>query len=249
MDHFFKLLSEGYFKVKYDTGYNNEWFKIDTDANRKEICNHIIELHCNTNQLTELPELPNVQTLICYDNRLTVLPELPNVRELRCHWNQLTTLPELYQVLTLVCSSNQLTKLPELPNIQLLKCSDNQLTTLPELPNVKVLHCNSNQLTTLPELSKVRILDCDVNQLTNLTELPNIEHLYCCYNNLFSVKFHDWNIIWKFKKILIRVYLVPKLFSKWKLTTIRHRLSIEHKEAIICHPKTYYVRELYNESN
>lgn len=27
MDHFFKLLSEGYFKVKYDTEYDNKWFK------------------------------------------------------------------------------------------------------------------------------------------------------------------------------------------------------------------------------
>ena len=101
----------------------------------------------------------------------------------------------------------------------------------------------------LPELPNVRILNCNGNQLTKLNRVPNVKYIYCLNNQLFSNNIEDWKIIWKLKEILVTVYVVPKLFVRWKLTTIRNRLSIEHKEAIICHPKTYYVRELYNENN
>ena len=215
MDRFFMLLKENKFKVKYDI----EWTNFDTNSERFVIYSHIIELDCSYNQLTILPELPNVQKLDCSGNELTALPELPNVKILCCPFNQLTMLPEL-------------------PNIQWLNCSYNGLTELPELPNVQKLDCSYNLLSTLPELPQITILVCYNNQLTVLPELPNMEEreINCCINNLFSSKLRKWKIIWKFKKTLIRVYLVPKLFSKWKLITTRHRLSVEHKEAIYMSP-------------
>ena len=236
MDHFFRLLRGGKFKVIYDIGYNPEWIYNDTlslncetilkethgvtqslnfketrSVDRETICNHIIYLDCRNSHLTELPELP--------------------------------------KVLELDCSYNRLRKLPELPKIETLYCSHNQLTELNRVPNIQELYCSYNKLTTLPKLSNLKTLFCSYNELTTLSELPLIERLYCVSNNLFSDEIEDWKRVWKFKKSLIKVYVVPKLFIRWKLTTIRHRLSIEHKEAIICHPKTYYVRELYNENN
>ena len=230
MDRFFDLLGRKELNVTYDEEYNSEWIDTDTDENRKLISEHIIELVCFDRQLTELPDLPNVKLLNCSNNQLTTLPEIPNVRNL-------------------YCSNNQLTKLGQVSNVQILHCSENLLTVLPEIFNIQKLQCSFNKLTMLPELPNVKELYCSYNQLTELPELPNIQWLRCYGNNLFSNKLEDWKIIWKFKKSLIRVYVVPKFFSKWKLTTIRNRLSVEHKEAIICHPKTYYVRELYNENN
>ena len=230
MDHFFKLLRKGRFYVRYDTGYNNIWFKEDTYSNRILIYNHIVELNCSDEKLTEIPDLPNVKRLDCSYNRLSELPELPNVTKLNCSMNRLAALPELPNVLKLHCQDNQLTALPELPTVKKLYCSYNKLTNLNQVPNVQIIYCHHNELAALPEL-------------------PNVQRLYCYNNKLFSGKLSKWKIVWKCKKTLIKVYLVPKLFSKWKLATIRNRLSVEHKEAIICHPKTYYVRELYNENN
>ena len=163
--------------------------------------------------------------------------------------NEWTDIEISNHIIQLYCSFNKLTTLPELLNVQTLYCSFNKLTTLPELPFVKELYCSNNQLIELNRMPNVQILSCEFNQLTNLNQVPQVKTLYCWNNNLFSSRLDDWKIIWKLKRTLIHLYLVPKLFSRWKLTTIRNRLSIEHKEAIICHPKTYYVIELYNENN
>ena len=223
MDRFFVSLRIGKFNVKYDSDYNPEW-------SNEETLSHIIELNCSFSSITIIPELPNIQILYCNDNLLIELNRVPNVIELYCH-------------------NNQLSELPELPNVKILQCGYNFLTTLPQLFDVHKLCCNDNQLTKLPELLNVQKLWCSNNQLTELPESPNLKSLYCMRNYLFSDNLEDWKIIWKCKKILINTYLVPNLFIRWKLTTIRNRLSVEHKEAIICHPKTYYVRELYNENN
>ena len=47
----------------------------------------------------------------------------------------------------------------------------------------------------------------------------------------------DKKIITQFKKSLIKLYLVPGLFSRWRLTAIRNKLPFELKESIKHHPK------------
>ena len=84
----------------------------------------IQEVNCKANQLTSLPELPNVKNLECYNNQLTSLPKLPNVQRLSCRDNQLISLPELPNVTYLYCNGNELTKLPELPSIQGIDVED-----------------------------------------------------------------------------------------------------------------------------
>lgn len=59
-----------------------------------------------------------VERLVCSWNNLTALPELPNVEVLYCENNQLTALPDLTSCLQLVCHKNQLTKLPYMPVIE-----------------------------------------------------------------------------------------------------------------------------------
>jgi hypothetical protein len=133
----------------------------------------VVTLYCDNNQLTSLPDLPNVVKLHCDNNQLTALPDLPNVVELYCSNNQLTSLPDLPNVVKLYCKYNQLTALPELPNVVVLDCDNNQLTSLPDLPNVVKLHCDNNQLTALPDLPNVVTLYCYKNQLTALPNYIN----------------------------------------------------------------------------
>jgi len=94
----------------------------------------ISQLHCRSNQLQSLPELPaSLTKLGCGHNQLQSLPELPaSLTELNCSSNQLQSLPELPASLTsLGCNSNQLQSLPELPvSLTELYCDNNQLTSV-----------------------------------------------------------------------------------------------------------------------
>jgi Leucine-rich repeat (LRR) protein len=100
---------------------------------------NLIDLHCNNNLLTSLPEnLPSsLNFLDCSHNQLTYLPDnLPSsLKVLHCKYNQLTFLPENIPPLlkSLVCYNNQLTSLPEnLPNsIIALRIMNNKITDLP----------------------------------------------------------------------------------------------------------------------
>ena len=125
----------------------------------------IKKLHCHNNQLTKLPDLPNVEILHCQNNQLTYLPDLPNVEILYCYYNQLISLSDLPIVDYLYCSNNKLTNLPDLPNVEYLYCYNNKLTNLPDLPNVKELNCGDNQLNSLPDLPKIKGLYCENNPL------------------------------------------------------------------------------------
>ena len=96
----------------------------------------------------------SLEKLYCDDNQLTSLPNLPNLLiELNCNYNEITSLPKLPNSLQkLYCSKNQLTSLPNLPNSLLeLFCEYNQLSSLPDLPDsLEFLWSRNNKLRSLP---------------------------------------------------------------------------------------------------
>ncbi len=155
---------------------------------------NLTELHCESNQLTHLPSLPNgLEKLFCSLNALTGLPDLPGTLTwLDGGINPFTSLPTLPAGLTrLTCVSEQLTSLPELPaSLTFLLCTRCGLTSLPSLPaGLRELTCWENQLTFLPELPSSLIeLHCHGNQLTSLPALPaGLENLTCGDNALASL--------------------------------------------------------------
>ena len=93
--------------------------------------NNITELNYNSQNLSELPELPDtLEILYCHNNNLSELPELPDTLEtLYCHNNNLSELPELPDTLIeLSCYNNNLSELPQLPDtLEILDCEDNKL--------------------------------------------------------------------------------------------------------------------------
>jgi uncharacterized repeat protein (TIGR01451 family) len=199
-------------KIKYPTCFNAS-NQLDTvcagnatntllNVSFKQIANlegvryfkKLTRLHCDSNQLTSLPTLPNGLTrLYCAFNQLTSLPTLPSgLTGLNCHKNQLTSLSTLPSGLTgLNCWNNQLTSLPTLPSGLLgIWCHNNQLTSLPTLPSgLTSLNCGGNQLTSLPTLpSELILFWCHNNQLTSLPTLPSgLIELWSFTNQLTSL--------------------------------------------------------------
>jgi Leucine-rich repeat (LRR) protein len=109
------------------------------------------ELNCNTNQISNLDNLPiNLKELNCDNNQIKTLDKLPiNLKNLYCRNNQIKKLDKLpINLKQLYCYNNQLTNLDNLPiNLETLKCSNNQITSLDNLPiNLKELRCYDNPL-------------------------------------------------------------------------------------------------------
>ena len=71
------------------------------EINDKQVAGNILELYCNSNQLTSLvglEECQYLQELYCYNNRLKTLKGLEGcqyLRKLYCYSNQLETLKEI----------------------------------------------------------------------------------------------------------------------------------------------------------
>jgi hypothetical protein len=82
---------------------------------------HLQELDCDANQLTELPALPvSLMILTCASNQLKKLPILPSaLAVLDCAYNQLEELPDVAhckQLWSINCSYNSIRNIPtELP--------------------------------------------------------------------------------------------------------------------------------------
>jgi Leucine-rich repeat (LRR) protein len=98
---------------------------------------NLMDLECNDNNITKLPDLPNnLEWLSCINNQLTKLPYLPD------------------SLLYLYCDDNLLTKLPELPDsIKEVNCADNniqgEISYLPD--TLEIYCCSNNQIQKLPE--------------------------------------------------------------------------------------------------
>ena len=99
MEHFYSLLKEGKFKVKYDNEWNNENVCVTHSVNYKAIPfettheeSHIINDENHITQSVSVSVdirsiLNHIIELDCSDNELITLPELPNVQILNCSYN------------------------------------------------------------------------------------------------------------------------------------------------------------------
>ena len=92
------------------------------------------ELDCSCDDITSIPELPNLKRLECYDcPKLTTIPKLPNLEWLNCSWCvKLTTIPELPKLRYLYCySCILLITIPKSIELTNLMCSNCRLLYIP----------------------------------------------------------------------------------------------------------------------
>ena len=145
------------------------------DQEGESIKNHILpsslkELYCLCgNQLTSLPNLPNLLTYLnCRNNQSTSFFtnfQLPNSLEyLHCGNNELTSLPQLPNSLEVLdCKNNKLTSLPEFKNkIELYFYQDKAIEYIPYTKNIILCVFYKN---------KINIKDYPYNPITNQDEL------------------------------------------------------------------------------
>lgn len=114
------LIKENKIKVKYIQFFNPNW-------NSFQIVQNIREIDCNGNNLSFLPEMPNVKILYCYNNDLISLPLYSKLEELYCGYNRLKSLSSMPNLKVLLCRSNRLTILPYYPKLDKLCCDKNPL--------------------------------------------------------------------------------------------------------------------------
>ncbi len=140
-----------------------------SDLSGIEYFDNLGELHCESNQLSNLPLLPNsLIHLTCANNQLNSLPVLPdNLVELICYDNELSSLPSFPMGLrTLLCFSNQLPALPELPD-SLTNCViyNNPITCLPLLKRIVNFDFSNTLVTCLPNYGNITSSNPPLNTL------------------------------------------------------------------------------------
>ena len=165
------------------------WYQEEENIKNHILPNSLIELYCNGNKLTSLPELPNSLILLnCSGNLLTSLPKLPNL------------------LITLYCPYNKLTSLPDLPNSLItLYCDHNRLTSLPDLPNSLItLYCDHNRLISLPDFSHIdHELELSFIQDSPIGYIPYYQNikLYDQDDNKIIVEGYEYNPITNQKEL------------------------------------------------
>jgi hypothetical protein len=143
--------------------------------------NDIIWIDCSSNNLTQLPKLPNgLLVLWCENNQLEILPELPIcLKELYCYRNQLKSIPKLAT------------------NVTELWCFNNNIKILPSfLPNsLTEIYCNNNNLQILPPcLETFKFIDYSNNPVCMYIREKcggNLE-IYYRENQIFATKLVRW---------------------------------------------------------
>ena len=145
------------------------WYQEEENIKNHILPNSLIELYCNGNKLTSLPELPNSLILLnCSGNLLTSLPKLPNLLiTLYCPYNKLTSLPDLpNSLITLYCDHNRLISLPDFSHIdhelELSFIQDSPIGYIPYYQNIKLYDQDDN---------KIIVEGYEYNPITNQKEL------------------------------------------------------------------------------
>lgn len=156
----------------------------------------LIDLFCESNQLTELDISKNqaLLQLVCHDNELTALDvsQNPSLQDLDFGFNQVTELDlsKNINLKELRCYNNPLPALDlsNNPLLEFLICRSIGLTELDLSKNPKLisLDCSNNQLTKL-DVSKnplLELLCCTENQLTSLAlgKQEYLSELDCSWN-------------------------------------------------------------------
>lgn len=139
-----------------------------------------VELICNNNDLTFLPNLPKLIGLDCSNNNLTTLPKLPLCEHLLCFNNKLVKLPDLPNCINLSCTNNMLENIDKLPKCQWLECNYNKINNIELLPNCSKIDCSNNKINSISheQLNICNKLVWNNNNLENNYKFRIFEKLY-----------------------------------------------------------------------
>ena len=176
-----------------------------SDLTGLEYFTSLVYLHCDNNQLSDLPTLPNsLIALHCSENQFHSLPSMPtSIDDLDCSYNYLYFLPPLPAFMnTLNISHNEFVELHQFPvwagNFD---CSYNNMSLITQSVNACSFNCSHNQFTILPPLSSICSIDCSYNLLSSLPyipygAIPDFTGLICSHNQIFSIANLPSSLLW-----------------------------------------------------
>jgi len=160
---------------------------------------NMIELECCSCQdITEIPNLPNLKILDCSHTNITEIPNLPNLEKLYCYKIEIKEIPNLPNLEILWCYNTNITEIPNLPNLEKLYCHNTNITEIPNLPNLEMLYwdykkCNNKQ--EVKELCSKFIIKRKVLNLYRFKKkLPTLWKIAEYYT---AIKYHPDNINFK----------------------------------------------------
>lgn len=168
--------------------------------------NTIVKLFVDYNDLTYLPDLPNLEYLSCKGNRLRAIPNCPKLVWLSAAENKITSITS--KSLTSIDLSHnpfQLSYLPKcsslflertnittidlslVPAIRILDLSNNKLTLLQDHIKLEELHIKNNRLTKLGMYPNLLHLDASGNRISSMQTYPKIDTMNVCHNKLTEI--------------------------------------------------------------
>lgn len=167
-------------------------------------CSNISTLYIRSDEIKEIRELPQLQSLtilFCWSKSLQSIPAFPNLTELKCDWcESLRAIPEIPSLTNLSCQKcYSVQSIPVLPHLEYLNCSEcESLRAIPEFPNLTTLCCfGCFSLQAIPELPRLTSLWCSgCSSLRWIPALPNLITVSCvdCKFNLISRMTFLWGI-------------------------------------------------------
>jgi Leucine-rich repeat (LRR) protein len=142
-------------------------------------------LYCSgCQQITSIPNLPNLRELHCTNTKVTLIPPtLVNLRELYCSYTKVTLIPS-----TLI-------------NLRELYCYNTLVLFIPNLPNLRRLYCNNTSVTSIPLGLQYSSSDnCPWLVLENITKLIPIQKRF---KNKYRLR----------RSIILLEYFYPDIIS------------------------------------
>jgi Leucine-rich repeat (LRR) protein len=120
----------------------------------------------------------NLIHLDCYGcQQITSIPNLPNLRDLYCTNTNVISIPDLPSLQVLLCYNIKINSIPStLGNLRYLGCSNTSVLFIPNLPSLQVLYCSNTPVTYIPlGLQTSFHSNCPWLVLENITKLIPIQ--------------------------------------------------------------------------
>lgn len=145
-----------------------------------------VELICDHNCLTDLPDLLSCEFISCTHNNIENLDKIPLCKHLECSNNKLKSLPLLSKCTYLSCKNNQISELPIINEIENLYCKNTNILNVPYIPFCKIFENDFNR-----SLQTIKIYQKQINK--KLKIINNTLLFYLCKDIVNLIKCYAYN--------------------------------------------------------
>lgn len=162
----------------------DEVMKIFTNDEFRRIEKKIQHMFINNSELTELPDLTTMTSLLTLDissNNILILPQLPGtIEELIANNNKLTTISQVYPNLKRFdIAKNNVDNIIYSPNIESLKIYENPIKTIIQLNKVKFMDISDTNILKIFPFPELNWLECVNTKIQHIPRMPKLETLLC----------------------------------------------------------------------